>query len=371
VLSSYKFDDYLDAKLGVVNGSQTDNNTTTSGGGDGCAVLAALNVTAPGGNANWSNNFQYSSNNDNNTVNGTGSSSTSTAVENGSSGTGYTFIYNSWGNWAPKFANDKLLFAFNALLGTASTNDGDPSQPGTTWFGAGAYAKYQFNDWFSLCSRGEYLGGNNPAKVTDNYNNQNLSLWEYTLTAGFNVIEAGTVVGKMGMTGFATGKHLHWEIWAGHITSQPLAGFATGKGYYNPMDFCKAVMAFEKANVEAHKETSEKATVTVAPSHSVDDIPTVAVPKEAKVVKPEGTVAPKKAVVAAPVVAKIANPGYPGHYLKLGSKGEEVKFIQQQLKIVVTGNFEAGTDKAVKVLQKKHGLLVDGIVGPKTWALLD
>jgi murein DD-endopeptidase MepM/ murein hydrolase activator NlpD len=184
-------------------------------------------------------------------------------------------------------------------------------------------------------------------------------------------ITAGTVVGKMGATGFATGKHLHWEIWAGHINSQPLAGFATGKGYYNPIDFCKAVMAFEKANVEALKETSEKATVTVAPSHSVDDIPTVAIPKEAKVVKPEGTAAPKKAVVAAPVVAKIANPGYPGAYVKLGSKGDAVKFIQQQLKIVVTGNFEAGTDKAVKALQKKHGLLVDGIVGPKTWALLD
>jgi len=188
VLSSYKFDDYLDAKLGVVNGSQTDNNTSTSGGGDGCAVLAALNVTAPGGNANWSNNFQYSSNNDNDSSIGN-DSSTSTGVENGSSGTGYTFIYNSWGNWAPKFANDKLLFAFNALLGTASTNDGDPSQPGTTWFGAGAYAKYQFNDWFSLCSRGEYLGGNNPAKVSDTYSNKNLSLWEYTLTAGFNVID--------------------------------------------------------------------------------------------------------------------------------------------------------------------------------------
>jgi hypothetical protein len=189
VLSSYKFDDYLDAKLGVVNGSQTDNNTTTGLNGDGCAVLAALNVTAPGGNANWSNNFQYSSNNDNNTASTpTNGSSTSTAVENGSNGTGYTFIYNSWGNWAPKFADDKLLFAFNALLGTSSTN-AEPSQPGTTWFGAGAYAKYQFNDWFSLCSRGEYLGGNNPAKVTDNYNNQNLSLWEYTLTAGFNVID--------------------------------------------------------------------------------------------------------------------------------------------------------------------------------------
>ena len=189
VLSSYKFDDYLDAKLGVVNGSQTDNNTSTSEAGDGCAVLAALNVTAPGGNANWSNNFQYRSNNDNNTSNDPASSSTSTGVENDSSGTGYTFIYNSWGNWAPKFADDKLLFAFNALLGTSSTNDNDPSQAGTTWFGAGAYAKYQFNDWFSLCSRGEYLGGNNPAKISDTYENQNLSLWEYTLTAGFNVID--------------------------------------------------------------------------------------------------------------------------------------------------------------------------------------
>ncbi|NCY22936.1 hypothetical protein EBX31_13420, partial [bacterium] len=34
VLSSYKFDDYLDGKLGVVNGSNTDNNTTTGGAGD-------------------------------------------------------------------------------------------------------------------------------------------------------------------------------------------------------------------------------------------------------------------------------------------------------------------------------------------------
>jgi hypothetical protein len=195
VLSSYKFDDYLDAKLGVVNGSQTDNNLSTSGGGDGCAVLAALNVTAPGGNANWSNNFQYSSNNDSNSSTGATASSTSTAEGNTSSGTGYTFIYNSWGNWAPKFANDKLLFAFNALLGTESTNGQTGSnfnnQPGTTWFGAGAYAKYQFNDWFSLCSRGEYLGGNNPEKLYDTTqpNTDTLSLWEYTLTAGFNVID--------------------------------------------------------------------------------------------------------------------------------------------------------------------------------------
>lgn len=193
VLSSYKFDDYLDAKLGVVNGSQTDNNTSTSLGGDGCAVLAALNVTAPGGNANWSNNFQYSSNNDTNTSQFPSSaSSTSTGIENGTTGTGYALIYNSWGNWAPKFADDKLLLAFNALLGTASTNNGDPSQPGTTWYGAGAYAKYRCNDWFSFSGRGEYLGGNNFQKLQEPFTllaNQGLSLWEVTFTAGFNVID--------------------------------------------------------------------------------------------------------------------------------------------------------------------------------------
>jgi len=207
VLSSYKFDDYLDAKLGVVNGSQTDNNTTTSGGGDGCAVLAALNVTAPGGNANWSNNFQYSSNNDSNSaysdkystsITGSGASSTPTYLEDLSSGTGNVFIYNSWGNWAPNFADDKLLFAFNALLAAANVNGylpfvGVNGSRGTTWYGAGAYAKYQFNDWFSLASRGEYLGGNNIDTKSSDYNgvdsNSPMSLWEYTLTAGFNVID--------------------------------------------------------------------------------------------------------------------------------------------------------------------------------------
>ncbi|NCW28045.1 MAG: hypothetical protein EBV83_07125 [Verrucomicrobia bacterium] len=170
VLSSYKFDDYLDAKLGVVNGSNTDNNTTTSGNSDGCAVLAALNVTAPGGNANWSNNFQYSSSSENNTSQSLTANTTPVPVLfGGTTGNAYTFIYNSWGNWAPKFANDKLLLAFNALLLSSGGSGGSASVtiPGVgtgnvndnyTSYGAGAYAKYQFNDWFSLASRGEFLG---------------------------------------------------------------------------------------------------------------------------------------------------------------------------------------------------------------------
>jgi hypothetical protein len=205
VLSSYKFDDYLDAKLGVVNGSNSDNNTTTNpNAGDGVALLAALNVTAPGGNANWSNNFQYSSGNDNNTSVSTTNTSMSTQAAtsvNLGNVSAYTLIYNTWGNWAPKFANDKLLFAFNALLGNTSGSSSTVGNINSTWYGAGAYAKYQFNDWFSLCSRGEYLGSNNslatgnngaastPSGTTPATYATGESNWEYTLTAGFNVID--------------------------------------------------------------------------------------------------------------------------------------------------------------------------------------
>jgi len=204
VLSSYKFDEYLDGKLGVANGANSDNNTTTSGGSDGVALLAALNVTAPGGNANWSHNFEYSTASENNTgsnptvASGNNTTQNALPVEAGSTsaaGGAWTIIYNSWGNWSPKFANDKLLLAFDSVLGNTAgangTNSGVNGKNNTTWWGASAYAKYQFNDWFSLASRGEYFGGDNIAKVsTTGTNTQGgLSWWEYTITAGFNVID--------------------------------------------------------------------------------------------------------------------------------------------------------------------------------------
>lgn len=53
--------------------------------------------------------------------------------------------------------------------------------------------------------------------------------------------------------------------------------------------------------------------------------------------------------------------------LKLGSKGENVKILQDFLGISVDGDFGPATDRAVKSYQTKHGLIVDGIVGPQTW----
>ena len=64
--------------------------------------------------------------------------------------------------------------------------------------------------------------------------------------------------------------------------------------------------------------------------------------------------------------------------LRRGAKGEMGSALQKLLmengetlpKYGADGDFGAETLKAVKSFQKKHGLVVDGIVGPKTWDAL-
>jgi len=57
--------------------------------------------------------------------------------------------------------------------------------------------------------------------------------------------------------------------------------------------------------------------------------------------------------------------------LKRGDNNENVKLMQTKLGIAnpVT-NFGPKTEEAVKEFQRKHGLTADGIVGPKTWAMI-
>lgn len=56
--------------------------------------------------------------------------------------------------------------------------------------------------------------------------------------------------------------------------------------------------------------------------------------------------------------------------LKRGSKGSDVRTLQSHLGVQVDGIFGKRTEAAVKEFQKANNLLVDGIVGSKTWKVL-
>ena len=54
--------------------------------------------------------------------------------------------------------------------------------------------------------------------------------------------------------------------------------------------------------------------------------------------------------------------------LKVGSKGEDVKKLQEKLGTTADGDFGPGTEKLVKEWQAANGLTADGLVGDGTWA---
>jgi murein DD-endopeptidase MepM/ murein hydrolase activator NlpD len=147
-------------------------------------------------------------------------------------------------------------------------------------------------------------------------------------------IKAGDVVGKMGDTGFATGKHLHWEIWSGHRTAQPNIN-SGGKGFHDPMKFMTNVLAPKTAEV----------------------------PVEAPVTVVEPVRAPEQAIVTPDVTKAFVS-------LKKGSKGLAVKSLQTALKITADGDFGPITEKAVKAYQTKKGIVVTGVVDETTWKRL-
>ena len=56
--------------------------------------------------------------------------------------------------------------------------------------------------------------------------------------------------------------------------------------------------------------------------------------------------------------------------LKKGSKGDDVKKLQEKLGVEAIGTFGPKTEAAVKAWQKANGLKDDGIVGDATWSKL-
>ena len=80
---------------------------------------------------------------------------------------------------------------------------------------------------------------------------------------------------------------------------------------------------------------------------------------------------------AAPALIPVAEPpigpGLPAGRptLRRGATGPLVQLVQRRLGISVDGEFGGKTEAAMRELQRAHGLVPDGIVGPKTWAVLD
>ena len=70
----------------------------------------------------------------------------------------------------------------------------------------------------------------------------------------------------------------------------------------------------------------------------------------------------------------MANPGQPT--ISIGAKSDVVRRLQRALRrtpnlgLVVDGDFGPATDQAVREFQQGAALVVDGIVGPLTWAAL-
>lgn len=56
--------------------------------------------------------------------------------------------------------------------------------------------------------------------------------------------------------------------------------------------------------------------------------------------------------------------------MKIGEKGERVKWVQRKLKLTDDGIFGPKTEKSLVAFQKKKGLGVDGVIGPGTFAAL-
>ena len=56
--------------------------------------------------------------------------------------------------------------------------------------------------------------------------------------------------------------------------------------------------------------------------------------------------------------------------LKVGSRGKEVKELQEFLEIGADGIFGKGTESSVKKWQSENDLVADGIVGPATWDVM-
>ncbi len=214
ILFTYPLSDLVELTFGLVNGWNNEDSFFLDGSDFSKAFTGQVKVKNPGGNAVTAVSFIYSPEGED-------------AIRNASIATGFAdsfnenanvFVVNWWGEWIPKFANDRLLLAFELNYGFTSDNYGhtflgqnDIKGFGVNtdqWYGAALYAKYQVSDVFSIASRVEYFKDvDGTAREFDAYTpisvddrkygvlregamyHTNVDLFSWTLTAGFDIWE--------------------------------------------------------------------------------------------------------------------------------------------------------------------------------------
>ena len=207
--ADYKFNDTVEAKLGVVDGWNNSTSSSVGGGVNGTpgaandnsgsfgkGITGQLTINAPGKNANITQSFIYSPE---------GEPGIGGDTDNGS-----LVVYDIWGNWNPTFVKDSALllgfnvdFGYNSASGTPSGYNGNANGVGSvndsnTFFGVALYAQYKFTKVFSLAGRAEYIhsdaaehpifgNGGTGTFGTAGFTPGSQDDFAYTLTASFNM----------------------------------------------------------------------------------------------------------------------------------------------------------------------------------------
>ena len=246
-------------------------------------------------------------------------------------------------NWRQPVDKVKL----GSLFGAVDQWHKPPGHRGTDYngFAAGYPLKAVGDGVIALNKWSDVLGNVVVLQVGKHYFGYCHMLEASPLKVGTKV-KSGAVVGKAGNTGSASaGVHLHFSL---GLTKDSVF---YGK-VYDAYTFINKMAASEKKMkaAAAKKAAAAPAVAPVAPV--AEAVAPVAAP-----------VAPKK---AAP--AKIAKPELVGE-LKKGDEGLAVKYLQQQLKLPITGNFDEVTYAATVTFQHHHPEITkpDGIVGKITW----
>lgn len=174
----YPVNDNLELQFAVSNGSGLDDSSENAGTvtdkADGFGVNGTINIKNSGGNANILTGVYASE-----------------GAADGFTDKDDVILWNTWGNWAPKFANDKLLLGFSGTVGSADSQSRDEET--YSFFTGSLYAKYQVTDIFSLAGRASYMhtieAGGTTAAVPASFSTHDGDAYSWTGTAGFDLLE--------------------------------------------------------------------------------------------------------------------------------------------------------------------------------------